>query len=543
MCYSKRYLWIDDFDDGQNRLGMEGKLCNLARIEPGEVTFIERFEDALRTFFSDNFNYDTVILDIDLPAPSEEELNQDLSVCLFNHIDAGKYMNLIGTDESKPKNQAGLILYILLLKIAKVPINRICFCSANIFETKIPVLESLEDYEKDPNKCRQKYLDWRRKIKNGIPNDICEWKKEDILNDYHNVYSEYIKKEGKLVDRFSKKFIYGFKDFGLCPPAYFEKITTGVYNPLLVDFINEDKDYYDARMLVIQSCDYWVNRLKENNILPFDELYNLTDDKQRFKNMLEQIKMMFPVIKPDDPEKVYYQAMHVISMFHEEKAKIQSINGKKKLYPYHQMIRNFRNWSSHNKFENHQLPAEQFAFLLCVAFRTYFDYQKHEKEKNQCEYYLSDTIHYYEEVYFANIEPIDWNNDKQKVNGLINRYWETMIKEVKFYGGRIGQESLVKDVELSSLLQRLGEQDFGMPFAYINLSMFNSPFKKNTKHQITEGKLTVDDKIVITIEYEGEKTDITDSLFRNGQENSNKANDFFEKIAFTLLEDYKRRKS
>ena len=133
--------------------------------------------------------------------------------------------------------------------------------------------------------------------------------------------------------------------------------------------------YYRVRRVVYQACDYWEKSLEDIEEIPFNNLYDLEGEKQPFVNMLEQIKMMFPVIKPDNPKEVYYQVMHIVSMFHEEKADIKKAD-KKNIREYHQMIRYFRNWSSHNKFIDHELSADQFAFLFCVALRTYFDNQK-----------------------------------------------------------------------------------------------------------------------------------------------------------------------
>ena len=59
----KRILWIDDLDKDLD----EEELCNLALSD--SIKPIRTFEKAIEEIISPDFIYDTVILDIDLPAP------------------------------------------------------------------------------------------------------------------------------------------------------------------------------------------------------------------------------------------------------------------------------------------------------------------------------------------------------------------------------------------------------------------------------------------------------------------------------------------
>ena len=151
-----------------------------------------------------------------------------------------------------------------------------------------------------------------------------------------------------------------------------------------------ENSYYRIRRLVLQACDYWKKDIanKKDIDIPFNKIYFSKDtDKQisteNFKELLERVEMMFPVIQPASPEKVYYQAARILCEYHEESTKIQDID--QYIYPFHAVCRNFRNWSSHNKFHKAEMPADIFALLFCITLRTYFDflvyYDKGKKEK------------------------------------------------------------------------------------------------------------------------------------------------------------------
>ena len=160
--------------------------------------------------------------------------------------------------------------------------------------------------------------------------------------------------------------------------------------------------YYRIRRLVLQACDYWKAEIesKKDEEIPFNQIYFSKDtDKQNsrenFHELLERIEMMFPVIPPSSPEKVYYQAARILCEYHEESAKIQVVNYN--IYPLHAVCRNFRNWSSHNRLKKAEMPPNIFALIFCIALRTYFDEKQLIKE-------FSKERFYYEKNYGYNYE-------------------------------------------------------------------------------------------------------------------------------------------
>ena len=146
--------------------------------------------------------------------------------------------------------------------------------------------------------------------------------------------------------------------------------------------------YYKVRRLVLQACDYWKNKLKkemtDSNSIAFNKLYKCQKTPNNFKEILEHVEMLFPVIKPENPKSVYYQAAQVICSFHESSAEFKNIIGKD-CHNYHSVVRCFRNWSSHDKFKKREMNDKTFALLFCIALRTYFD---------------SDDCLYYEKCFF-----------------------------------------------------------------------------------------------------------------------------------------------
>ena len=193
-----------------------------------------------------------------------------------------------------------------------------------------------------------------------------------------------------------------------------------------------ENSYYRIRRLVLQACDYWKKDIanKKDIDIPFNKIYFSKDtDKQisteNFKELLERVEMMFPVIQPASPKKVYYQAARILCEYHEENTKIQKID--QYIYPFHAVCRNFRNWSSHNKFHEAEMPADIFALLFCITLRTYFDflvyvyYNKGKQEK----------ISKFEEKYFAyeDVYNFKQSNIQNDDIGLFDIIKDKLIKE------------------------------------------------------------------------------------------------------------------
>lgn len=162
-------------------------------------------------------------------------------------------------------------------------------------------------------------------------------------------------------------------------------------------------EYYRIRRLVFQACSYWREWLKElgkiskakyenpNEKIPFNSVYSLKGDSavsvSEFFDLLDHVEMLFPVLRPDKPEKVYYQAAKSICGFHENKAnldKTKNYNQKNtSITKFHSVPRTFRNWSAHNKFENNTMTAEEFALIFCLTLRSYFDEGQNEKDDDK----------------------------------------------------------------------------------------------------------------------------------------------------------------
>lgn len=206
----------------------------------------------------------------------------------------------------------------------------------------------------------------------------------------------------------NKDFLKAAHIFVDCPDSdtfIFEKTTDEKISSKWVDRYYRE-DYYQVRRLVYKACEYWKETLDRQECeIAFNTIYytgNKKDQKQDkglFINMLERIELLFPTAlpKPDVRQKIYYHALQIATMFHETSAKIETLDEKyPKLKCYHQAVRNFRNWSAHNKFGGNGIDASFFAYMFCIALRSYFQpsdnqfvtddaecYKAYEKECNQ----------------------------------------------------------------------------------------------------------------------------------------------------------------
>ena len=197
------------------------------------------------------------------------------------------------------------------------------------------------------------------------------------------------------------------------------------------------ESYYRIRRLVQQGCHYWKNKLEsirssaenEKNI-PFNKIYFSGNKRNRisianFLELLDRVEMMFPVVPPENPDKVYYQAARILSEYHENSADIKKLNNYEDLYTFHLVCRSFRNWSSHNKFAKAEMTAKIFAVIFCIALRTYFD-----EKQNEDRHYVP-KLKYYEEIYFSkkDISEKEYNNVCETIK---NKLTEN-ISLVKFF--------------------------------------------------------------------------------------------------------------
>lgn len=199
-------------------------------------------------------------------------------------------------------------------------------------------------------------------------------------------------------------------------------------------FDSNTQHYYRVRRLVYQACNYWIAQLKNSlqyaEDIPFNKLYYYSAkydtyksalSAARFIEMLEHIQLLFPITTPQDQEKLYFKAMETIVSFHEESAKIQTMNDNPKLKRYHSCVRNFRNWSAHNLMKP-ELSASKFALLFCITLRTYFRWSSDVD--------LEDTMLEYENKYAFNPDP-RLNINEEKIELSLLSMWETVHKKLK----------------------------------------------------------------------------------------------------------------
>ena len=186
-------------------------------------------------------------------------------------------------------------------------------------------------------------------------------------------------------------------------------------------FTGEKNSYYRVRRLVFQACDYWKKNIPETEDIKFNQLYFKNKESQRiekesFIDMLDRTEMLFPVVKPVEYEKVYYQALQVATMYHEESAKIGILNEYKELKKFHSVSRYFRNFSAHSKFRNKIISADEFALIFCITLRTYFDDTD-----------FSDELLPYEKNYFGDAQQPKINGNKE----IIDKWKNNLIDNVK----------------------------------------------------------------------------------------------------------------
>lgn len=162
-------------------------------------------------------------------------------------------------------------------------------------------------------------------------------------------------------------------------------------------------NYYAIRRLVYKACEFWKDHLFKHpnddiafNNVYFDKSFDIIE-VESFLNVLNRVEMLFPVVKPYKEEQVYYQAMQVLTAFHEESAKINILNDSP-IKKYHQSLRFFRNWAAHNKFQNTEINIEIFALLFCLCLRTYFVFQTNQIE-NETDLSKKIYIQYEKEVF------------------------------------------------------------------------------------------------------------------------------------------------
>lgn len=281
------------------------------------------------------------------------------------------------------------------------------------------------------------------------------------------IYSAYIKD-----DKDKKNNKFSFKEI----PLTFELETLDKrHHSLDIEkyFSGSENSYYRVRRLVFQACDYWEKEYKNNenaSEIPFNEIYELDIPLNSFKEMLEHVKMMFPVLPPykeEEREKIYYEAARVVSVFHEEQAKINKLKNKPEIKKFHQTVRYFRNWSAHNKIKEAAMSADFFAVFFCIALRTYFqdDYNK-----------ALD----YEKAYFNNQEHEEIE-DKELEQFFSNFFYNSIKKDFDidlngvFRFKQDNNGNLISDrLNLDQFIFNSGQQNTTLPLKCVFFSILAS---------------------------------------------------------------------
>jgi hypothetical protein len=267
------------------------------------------------------------------------------------------------------------------------------------------------------------------------------------------------------------------------------------YYKYKADETNSSNSYYRIRRLVLHACCYWEKHLKsmEDSDITFNKLYFSKGEKiskDSFVQMLERIKMLFPVTKPAEPEKVYYQAMQVAAMYHEESAKHYKISDECEYKKYHSCIRNFRNWSAHNKLEDKELKAEQFALLLCIALRTYFDEEISDDKKNKNEKYsFSDKLFCYETSYGFKKSEEQFAHDKlAKMKDWLWEIWRATTEETDRDDKNDKNDAPVKNIDTQ--IRNYGQKNVKMKTCHIFMPIWSYNRNVDKKREETSSVIT-----------------------------------------------------
>ena len=133
------------------------------------------------------------------------------------------------------------------------------------------------------------------------------------------------------------------------------------------------------------------------------------------------------------------------------------------LKKFHSCIRNFRNWSSHNKLKKTKLTSHQFALLFCIALRTYFD----GMPKNDSFY---EKLYDYEEIYQFKSNAVP---DSRKLRDKLENFFKETVSNLKDYDYRFSLEKMVRDYGTTDSAQ--------IDMKYLFLPLWNAEdiFKKS----------------------------------------------------------------
>lgn len=124
-----RVLWIEDFDEKKADTELMQRFIKHSGLTKSEIDWAIDFDDFLSKINSNNMIYDTIIIDVNVPAESE---NYDK---IKEYITEKVFMDYIDTDNmDREVKLTGCIVALFLLRSKLFDQNRICFYSANIYK-------------------------------------------------------------------------------------------------------------------------------------------------------------------------------------------------------------------------------------------------------------------------------------------------------------------------------------------------------------------------------------------------------------------------
>lgn len=452
-------LWIDDCDtksasDNIDYDFLEGEQEEKADNDNSEVgtyfgknfendvKLIKNFSDAIKELNSNHTMYDLVIFDVNM----KEEISEND----FDPIKEALEKNgvLVKKEAFSEKNNeydnlrenAGLYLYLYLLNLG-YPSDRMVILSA--YANSNSIKENLEEI------C----------IRISDNNLIEKTADMDNNSIWKNFYSE------------KKDYYYCVRRMVYKACEYWKEWLETLENETRSEE-SSDKDPSDS--IEFNKIYYSKPKNAENN-KGFDSINSKKKDIDAFISMLNRVELLFPIVYPINCEQVYYYALQAITAFHEESADIEKLSKEPNLKKYHQAVRNFRNWSAHNKFKKTELPAELFAYLFCISLRTYFDGDFNNPKEKEChkEYeeeifsiLFSDEIENREdwlEKGYLN----DWKYHFKCVLDNYNReivakkeYWNCKdITQLLLKSGKSGGDMQLTDCILSIITPRIIQKD------------------------------------------------------------------------------------
>ena len=438
-------LFIDDMDDSNLKARKKGTNHDGEKSEDEKIDFIKgcfssstEYTNLLTTFFNASTEiinhsnkYNLIVFDLKLNKwfdniEFSRSIEQDKYDKLFS--DYSKYnidiTRLIqSSDDNKAYKYHGIYLYLLLLSKG-YPSERMVIFSGN--------------------------GDSKEKIKDHIQSEFHALQLNNIFikpNNSSDYEDDNEDDEEESID---------------------EAVKLDIDKLFFSDKEDEKKanEYYRVRRLVLYAYSYWHDWLKgkEKKEIPFNKVYKLYGNSavtvDSFEELLDHVEMLFPVLRPDDPEKVYYQAAKSICSFHESTAKLTNIDNNLRIF--HSVPRTFRNWSAHNKFKVSSMTTEEFALIFCITLRTYFDVNQIYKNT------FDQNILDYEKVFYQG------KNVKYSSVAIIKEYESIIDKNISHITNTItisAIQNIKTPIKLWDMIIEYGK-DSSSQVPYVNYTLY-----------------------------------------------------------------------